>query len=119
MAKSRFLLATRNATLGTIMGAALLSSCVRKPLVADKVRPDDPTAADARKSQSVYVIEAQGQPLIVDWQPEIRGDLEVAMREGVAVVRFDEKGLKLLTDCKIDGKYGFIGVNTKEQVVSL
>lgn len=99
--------------------ATLGSSCMKNTKLADGTRPDDLKAADVRKSQSVYVIEAQGQPLIVDWQPEIRGDLEVAMREGVAVVRFDEKGLKLLTDCKIDGKYGFIGVNTKEQVVSL
>lgn len=119
MANPRSLLGVPSTTLGIVLTAVLLSSCTRKPLLADKVRPDDPTAADARKSQSVYVIEEQGQPLIVDWQPEIRGDLEVAMREGVAVVRFDHKGLKLLTDCKIDGKYGFIGVNTKEQVVSL
>ncbi|MEZ4222149.1 MAG: tetratricopeptide repeat protein [Polyangiaceae bacterium] len=97
----------------------LLTACPKKMLVADKVAPDNPTAADARGSESVYVIEAKGQPLIVDWQPEARGDLEVAMKEGVAVVGFSEKGLRLLKDCHIDGQYGFIGVNTKEQVVRL
>src|SRR5690606_8597226 len=69
--------------------------------------------------QTVVVVEAPGQPLVVDWQPEQRGDLEVAMREGVAVVGFGPKGLRLLPDCRIDGAYGFIGVNTKEQVVRL
>lgn len=83
------------------------------------VRPNNPTAADARGTQSVVVIEAPGSPLVVDWQPEQRGDLEVAMREGVAIVGFGKEGLRLLPDCHIDGKYGFIGVNTKEQVVRL
>lgn len=97
----------------------LLTACPKKMVVADKVAPENPKAADVRGSESVYVIEAKGQPLIVDWQPEARGDLEVAMKEGVAVVGFSEKGLRLLKDCHIDGEYGFIGVNTKEQVVRL
>lgn len=78
-----------------------------------------PSVADIRKSEAVYVIEAKGHPLIVDWQPEHRGDLEVAMREGVAVVGYDANGLRLLKDCHIDGSYGFIGVNTKEQLIKL
>jgi len=97
----------------------LLTACPSKMLVADKMAPDNPKVADARGSESVYVVQAKGQPLIVDWQPEARGDLEVAMKEGVAVVGFSKKGLKLLKDCHIDGEYGFIGVNTKEQVVRL
>jgi len=105
--------------LVTLLVAGLASSCGGPAATGDAVRPKDQTAAEARGSQSVYVIEAQGQPLIVDWQPEMRGDLEVAMQEGVAVVGFDDKGLRLLSDCHLDGKYGFIGVNTKEQIVQL
>lgn len=101
------------------VAVSLCSAGCPGPRLSDVVRPADPTAAEARGSQSVYVIEAQGQPLIVDWQPEQRGDLEVAMREGIAIVGFDSKGLRLLKDCHISGKYGFIGVNTKEQVVRL
>ncbi len=93
----------------------LLTGCPDRNLV----RPADPNAAAARGSESVYVIEAKGHPLVVDWQPEHRGDLEVAMREGVAVVTYDAGGLRLLKDCRIDGNYGFIGVNTKEQIVRL
>lgn len=101
------------AALGTLWG------CGAPNQNAHAVRPANPTAADARGSQSVYVIEAEGQPLIVDWQPETRGDLEVAMHDGVAVVGFDAKGLRLLKDCHLPGKYGFVGVNTKEHVVRL
>ena len=36
------------------------------------------------------------EPMIVDWQPEQRGDLEVSMREGIVVVGYDDKGFRLL-----------------------
>lgn len=106
-------LSLRLALLG--LPLTLLTGCPDRNLV----RPADPNAAAARGSESVFVIEAKGHPLVVDWQPEHRGDLEVAMREGVAVVAYDPRGLRLLKDCHIDGNYGFIGVNTKEQVVRL
>jgi len=57
--------------------------------------------------------------LIVDWKPEQRGDLEVAMKEGVAVVAYSCDGIKLLKDCHIDGQYGFMGMTRREQVVRL
>jgi uncharacterized protein len=60
-----------------------------------------------------------GEPLVVDWKPEQRGDLEVLMREGVAVVSYTCKQFKLLKDCKVDGKYGYLGMTKKEQVVRL
>ena len=55
----------------------------------------------------------------MDWKPEQRGDLEVAMREGVAVVAYFCEGIKLLKDCHIDGQYGFMGMTRREQVVRL
>ncbi len=64
-------------------------------------------------------IQGANEPLVVDWQPEQRGDLEVSMKQGVAVVAYDKSGLRLLRDCKIDGTYGFFGITTKEQVVRL
>ncbi len=89
---------------------------------AEAVRPQDPTAAGALGEESKGACQgvAKGaEPLIVDWKPEQRGDLEVAMREGVAVVGYSCEGIKLLNDCRIDGKYGFIGMTKKEQVVRL
>jgi TPR repeat protein len=57
--------------------------------------------------------------MIVDWRPEQRGDLEVAMREGIVVVAYDEKGFEILKDCRVDGTYGFMGMTRREQVVRL
>lgn len=100
------------------MVLALLSGCGGPP-PPRPLRDDHQKVTDVCGSESVYVVEANGQPLIVDWQPEARGDLEIAMKEGIAVVGFDQRGLKLLKDCHLDGKYAFIGMNTKEQVVRL
>lgn len=57
--------------------------------------------------------------LVVDWDPEVRGDLEVAMKEGVAVVAYDCNSIRLLPDCGLEGSYGFIGMTRKEKVVSM
>lgn len=56
---------------------------------------------------------------MVDFRPEQRVDLEVAVHDGVAVVAYDCKSFRLLKDCRIDGSYGFVGTTTKDQVIKL
>lgn len=73
--------------------------------------PPPPTYADAA---GVDV-----EPLAVDWAPGQRADLEVAMKEGVVVVRHDRDGLRLLKDCRVPGSYGYLPINTKEQLIRL
>lgn len=76
----------------------------------DKVAPAPPTA-----DQIIGYNEA---PLIIDWPAPKRGDLELAMRNGVAVVAYDKQGIRLLPDCRLDGDYGFARFkSTKEEVV--
>lgn len=88
---------------------------------AEALRPKDQTyaATMGEGSGTCHEIESTGEPLVVDWKPEQRGDLEVLMRDGVAVVAYSCKGLKLLKDCKVDGEYGFLGMTKKEQLVRL
>ncbi len=112
--KTRLSLAT--GALGALGLALCLPGCPKNGSI---VRPDDPTYEDAVGGQSSPVIEAHGEPLIVDWRPEHRGDLEVAMKEGVAVVAYSTEGMRLLKNCQTSGEYGFIGMTLKEQVVSL
>lgn len=59
------------------------------------------------------------EPMIVDWQPEQRGDLEISMREGLVVVGYDDEGFRLLKDCHVDGNYEFMGMTRRERVVRL
>jgi len=57
--------------------------------------------------------------MIVDWQPEQRGDLEVGMHDGLVVVGYDDRGFRLLKDCHVNGTYGFMGMTRREKVVRL
>jgi uncharacterized protein len=91
------------------------AGCGPAPLPA---QPES-NVAQATGRTSVLVVDGPGSPLVVDWKAEQRVDLEVAMRQGVAVVAYDGNHLRLLGDCRIEGTYGFFGVVTKEEVVRL
>lgn len=84
--------------------------------------PDGETAAGAVGDPKCtpQMIANGSSPLIVDWDPSRRSDLEVAMKEGVVVASYScEKGVQLLPDCKVAGDYGYVGVSTKSQKVTL
>jgi len=93
--------------------------------VAAAMRPDAPSAAEALSepvqgdTAECHGVQKGGRPLVVDWRPEQRGDLEVAMGQGIAVVNYDCRGLELLPDCAAEGSYGFKGVVLKQQLIRL
>ena len=52
---------------------------------AKAIRPDAPTGSAALgETTECRDVSRGSKPLVVDWKPEQRGDLEVAMSEGVA-----------------------------------
>jgi uncharacterized protein len=59
------------------------------------------------------------EPLVVDWKSTERADLEVAMKESVAVVNYACRSIRLLKECRLAGSYGFAGVSRKEDVIQL
>jgi hypothetical protein len=59
------------------------------------------------------------RPRVVDRKPEQRGDLEVAMSQGIAVMAYDYHKMDLLPDCTVEGSYGFKGVVLKQQLIRL
>jgi TPR repeat protein len=88
---------------------------------AEAIRPKDPSAAAALGdgAGSCHEVEKYGEPLVVDWKPDQRGDLEEVMHDGVAVVAYSCSGIKLLKQCHIEGSYGYLGMTKREQVVRL
>lgn len=87
---------------------------------AQAIRPDAQTGAQAMgESTECHDVSGGAKPLVVDWRPEQRVDLEVAMGEGLAVVSYTCKGMELLSDCRVEGSYGFKGVVLKQQVIRL
>ena len=93
----------------TVVALAALAGCPSPMPLPD---PKPPTPGPK-------VIEGNGEPLIVDWQPQHRGDLEIAMHDGLAVVEYSDKGFRLLKGCTVSATYGFVGMSTKEQLVRL
>lgn len=77
-------------------------------------RPDAPI--DGVKTEKVKPLT---EPLVVDWQGMDRQDLEDAMAQGVAVVSYDEDGLKLYKNCRVPGTYGYTGRTPEVDVVRL
>ncbi|MBI5534449.1 MAG: sel1 repeat family protein [Deltaproteobacteria bacterium] len=109
---------TGTALMGGILLAAL-ANCGTGG-IAEAVRPQAKTAAQVMGGDDeCRDVKSGAKPLVVDWSPEKRADLEVAMREGVAIVSYDCKKLDLLTDCKADGSYGFKAVILKQQLIRL
>lgn len=115
----------RFVSVSTISVFVLLAAGCGGPSVADAVRPKAASASEAlgEPSQAGGTICRDvtdgGRPLVVDWKPEQRGDLEVAMSQGIAVMAYDCRKMELLPDCAVDGSYGFKGVVLKQQVIRL
>lgn len=76
-----------------------------------------PAAADVTGRASVASVSGPTVPFIVDWKPEDRGDLEEAVSDGVAVVAFDQSGLRLLKRCHLKGDYGYLPLEPKKDVI--
>ncbi len=91
---------------------------------AKHVQPAIPTVGGADPSMKPPALEAckpgdRHDVMVVDWTPELRSDLEVAMKEGVAVLAYDCKSVKLVTACTLAGTYGYIGTTRREKKIEL
>lgn len=88
-------------------------------LAAQALRPEEPRGWDVIEpgAGQCRQVASFGEPLIVDWEAHQRANIEEAMHDGVAVVAYDCKKLRLLKGCRIDGTYGFMSVSKKEQTV--
>jgi hypothetical protein len=85
--------------------------------VGRAIEPKAGTASDAL-GESCRVGE-RDTPLVIDWKPHERSDLEEAMSDGVAVVRYECGALRVLQGCRLDGAYRFLAASRKEQVLKL
>lgn len=87
--------------------------------LAQAVRPDAPTAAQATGEKCDANAESTSA-YVVDLSPDRRSDLELALDSGdLAVVAFSCNEIKVLKTCKAAGKYEYKGTSAKERVLSL
>jgi uncharacterized protein len=112
--------------LSALLSAPLLLALAGCPLLGGGavVSPPPPTAA-ATAALGAPVICPEGavpeyvKPLIVDMPAAERGDLELALDDGLVAVAYDCSSLAIVPDCTAEGSYGFAAFNPKEQVVKL
>jgi uncharacterized protein len=97
-------------------GGSSAANAVRPKATTASAALGEPGATEAGVCRDV---SEGGRPLVVDWKPEQRGDLEVAMSQGIAVMAYDCHRMELLPDCLADGSYGFKGIVLKQQLIRL
>lgn len=96
--------------------ACLISVCGCTTL-GTATLPPAPKVADALASECSETDYAR--PYVVDWAGVDRADLREVERGGVIVVKHDCDVLRVLTDCKLSGTYGFVGMTTEQSMVEL
>src|ERR1041384_6212672 len=93
--------------------ATTLASGCSAGAPAAAVRPERQTFESASGIQACTTPPPLARPLAVDWRPEDRGDLEVIMKQAIAIVAYDCKSVRVLPDCRVEGTYGYIGIPKK------
>lgn len=78
---------------------------------------DDPYAATQSRCS---VKNSPGNPLIVEWPAADRGSLEMRLRRGLVVVRYEGCQLEVLRHCKVPGvEYDYGGFTRKAETVRM
>jgi uncharacterized protein len=101
---------------------SLVAACGGSP--ARQVQQSVPTVASvdpqapAPPSVEACKTAERADLMVVDWTPELRGDLEVAMKQGLAVVAYDCKSVKLVP-CASEAAYAFIGTTRREKKIEM
>lgn len=112
-------------TLLALLWLALATAACGTGAVGRAVAGKAPSAADALDEPALdpATIDCsslgRARPLVVDWGSQDRLDLELTMRDRVAVVHYGCDGLRLLPSCTLAGSYRFAGVSRKEEMVQL
>lgn len=95
---------------------------------ASTIQPSQPKIGDADSSMkngttganvAACTTAARADLMAVDWTPELRGDIEVAMKEGLAMVAYDCKSMQLVPTCTLTGEYGYIGTTRREKKIEM
>ncbi len=104
---------------------ATVAACPGTKGPAKAIEQPAPSVGDADPSmKETPAIVACTEPayadlMAIDWKPELRGDFEAAMKEGLAVVSYDCKSLKLQPGCSLEGGYGYLGTTRREKKIEM
>ncbi len=108
-----------------VLFLAVIAACPGSKGPAKAIQQTPPVVGDADTSmKDTPAIAACNEPtyadlMAIDWKPELRGDFEAAMKEGLAIVSYDCKTLKLQPSCSLEGSYGYLGTTRREKKIEM
>lgn len=107
------------ATISALISVAMTASagCSRGNLASQMVTT--PSLAAAVEGPRCSVVPSQLRPLVVEWSGADRGSLELQMRRGLVVVRYEGCELELLRGCTAQASYGYAGYTIKHDAVTI
>lgn len=106
---------TRTPRSAYLVAVSLIAGCVRVP---ESAPPGPPSIAAAGLPQCTLV-PSQLRPLIVEWTGADRGSLELRLKSGPVVVRYEGCSLELLPGCTPAGTYTYAGFTRKRDHVAI
>jgi len=99
----------------TILSLLLASACGPRG-ADDSVRPHDPSQAGAgvgagagagAGGDSCRAGESKLDLPVIDWPATLHSELELMMKESLAVLHYDCQGVRVLASCRVDATYAF------------
>jgi formylglycine-generating enzyme required for sulfatase activity len=65
------------------------------------------------------VTKSQAKPLIVEWSPSDRGELESKVHRGIVAVHYEGCEMEVLERCHLSGSYTYQGITPKHDSVTM
>lgn len=76
--------------------------------------PPKPPEWEAGGQAKCSVQKSASEPLVVEWPSADRAKLEAKTREGLVAVHYSGCELRVLGQCRVSGRYGFVGTTAKK-----
>jgi hypothetical protein len=95
-----------------------LPAC-RPGRVAQAVAPEPPSVAEATGERKCGVRQSSSKPLIVEWPSTERAALEARAARGLVAVRYEGCEMEVLTSCRAQGSYAYLGLTQKREGVTI
>jgi sulfatase modifying factor 1 len=99
------------------LGLPGLAACGNGNLASRLATPPD---FQARGGDSKCgVVKSLAKPLIVEWSPSDRGELESQVRRGLVAVHYEGCEMEVLDRCRIAGSYAYTAITPKHDTVEM
>jgi hypothetical protein len=85
----------------------LLPACHAQTPVAQSGPAASSAAATVTALPACVATGEAGDPFVIDWPSDTRGDLEIALKRKVAVLKITCSSVRVLPDCSAEGADGF------------